>query len=65
MAGVPTVGLVLVLVLSVVFLYVLRLYVIAIPIALLYLIMRQLTARDPWLIEIVLDNITQKDVFIP
>jgi type IV secretory pathway VirB3-like protein len=31
----------------------------------LYLVMRYLTAKDPWMIDIVLENIQQKDIFIP
>ena len=65
MAGVPTIGLILIILLSVVFLYVLRLYFMVAFIIVLYLIMRFLTARDPWLIDIVLNNIQQKDIFIP
>jgi len=65
MGGVPTIGLMLILVLSVVFLYVLRMFFMIAPIVVLFLIMRHLTSKDPWLIEIVLDNIGQKDIYIP
>ena len=65
MAGVPTSGLILILILAVMFLYVLKMYFMAVPIAILYFIMRHLTAKDPWMIDIVLDNIQQKDVFFP
>jgi type IV secretory pathway VirB3-like protein len=51
--------------LTVIFIYGLELYVMGFPIAALYLIMRALTKRDPWFIDIVLDNITQKDRFLP
>jgi type IV secretory pathway VirB3-like protein len=65
MGGVPTIGLIFVMVLGVVFLYVLKMFFMAVPIIVLYLIMRHLTARDPWMIDIVIDNISQKDVYIP
>ena len=65
MAGVPTIGLIFIIILSIVFLYVLRLYFMIAFIAVLYLIMRFLTARDPWLIDIVLNSIQEKDIFIP
>ena len=65
MAGLPTAGLVLVLILAVIFLYLLKMYFMVVPIVILYLVMRQLTSKDPWMIDIVLDNIQQKDVFIP
>jgi type IV secretory pathway VirB3-like protein len=42
-----------------------RLYVMIAFIAVLYVVMRALTKKDPWLIDIVLENINQKDVFIP
>ena len=65
MAGVPTSGLVLILVLLVVFLYVLRMYFMIAPIIVLYLIMRYLTSKDSWLIDMVIKNINQKDVYLP
>jgi type IV secretory pathway VirB3-like protein len=65
LGGVPTSGLILVLIMAVVFLYVLRMFFMVVPIAVLYMVMRYLTAKDPWMIDIVLDNIQQKDVFIP
>jgi type IV secretory pathway TrbD component len=65
LAGVPQAGLFLLFILAVVFMYGLELYFMGIPIVILYLVMRALTRRDPWLIDIVLDNITQKDLFIP
>ena len=65
MAGVPMVGLLFILVLSIVFLYVLRMYFMIAPIIVLYLIMRLLTSRDPWMIDMVLQHIRQKDVYIP
>ena len=65
MLGVPTMGLVLIFCLSVTFLYGFQLYFMIVPIVLLYVLMRYLTSKDPWLIEILLDFIQQKDIFIP
>jgi type IV secretory pathway TrbD component len=63
--GVPQAGLFLLFLLAVVFMYGLELYFMGVPIVILYLVMRALTRRDPWLIDIVLENISQKDRFIP
>jgi len=63
--GVPTMGLVLILVLAVLFLYLLRWFFMVVPIALVYVVIRHFTSRDPWLIEIILDSIQHKDVFLP
>jgi len=65
LGGVPQAGLMVIFVLSVMFVYVFRMFFMIIFIALLYLVMRYLTARDPWMIDIVIDNIQQKDIFIP
>jgi type IV secretory pathway VirB3-like protein len=65
LAGVPQVGLLLLFMLGMVFIYGLRLYYTVIPLVLLYFVMRHLTKRDQWFIDIVLDNISQKDVLLP
>jgi len=65
MFGVPTPGLVLVFVLFVVFVYLLKIYLMLFFVVVLYAVMRYLTSKDPWMIDIALDNIQQKDVFIP
>ena len=65
MAGIPQMGLLGLFILSVISLYVFRLWFMIFPIVLMYFIMRFLTAKDPWLIDIVLDSINQKDVYIP
>jgi type IV secretory pathway VirB3-like protein len=65
LGGIPQAGLIGLFVMAVMFLYVLAMYFMIVPIVLLYFIMRHLTKIDPWLIDIVLDNIQQKDVFIP
>ncbi|MDR0513397.1 MAG: VirB3 family type IV secretion system protein [Treponema sp.] len=65
LGGVPQAGLILLIVLSTVFIYGMRMYFMIVPIAVLYIVMRALTKRDQWLIDIVLDNIQQKDKLIP
>ena len=65
MGGVPAVGLLLIFILRVIFIYGLRLYFTIVPIAVLYFLMRALTKKDPWMIDIVLENISQKDVLLP
>jgi type IV secretory pathway VirB3-like protein len=65
MAGIPQAGLFILFMLAAVFIYGLELYFMGIPIIILYLVMRALTKKDPWFIDIVLDNIMQKDRFLP
>ena len=65
LAGIPPVGLVLIFVMSVLFVYLFKMYFMIVPIVLAYFVMRFLTAKDPWMIDIVLDNIRKKDIYIP
>ena len=65
LGGVPQVGLLLLFALVVVFVYGLQLYIAIVPIVLLYFVMRHLSKKDQWLIDIVMENITQKDVLLP
>jgi len=64
-AGVPQAGIFILFLLGLIFVYGLRMYFVIVPIVLIYFIMRHLTKQDPWLIDIVLDNIMQKDRYIP
>ena len=63
--GVPQAGLFIVFMLGLIFVYGMRLYLALVPIVLLYFVMRHLTKRDQWLIDIVLGNISQKDAYLP
>ena len=65
MLGIPQMGLLILLMLSFFFLYALQMYVMAIPIAGLYVAMRILTKQDPFMIDIVIEHINQKDVLKP
>jgi type IV secretory pathway TrbD component len=63
--GVPQAGIFILFMLGLIFIYGLRMYFVIIPIVLLYFIMRHLTKQDQWFIDILLDNIMQKDKLIP
>jgi len=63
--GIPQLGLLLIFMLSVIFIYGFRFYLAIIPIVLLYFVMRIFTKKDQWFIDILLNNITQKDILIP
>ncbi|GBU28261.1 hypothetical protein R84B8_01819 [Treponema sp. R8-4-B8] len=63
--GVPQAGMLIVFLLAIVFCYGLRLYFAAVPIALLYFVMRHFTKQDQWGIDMLLENIMQKDRLIP
>jgi len=63
--GIPQAGLFILFILGLLFIYALELYFTIVPIVLLYFVMRHLTKKDQWFIDIVLDNIMQKDRLIP
>jgi len=65
MFGIPTTGLMLIVVMFMMFVYFLKMVFMIAPIVVLYVVMRHLTAKDPWMVDMILDNIQQKDVFIP
>jgi type IV secretory pathway TrbD component len=63
--GIPQVGLFLLFFLGIIFAYGMRQYWTIVPIVLIFFLMRHFTKKDPWFIEILLENITQKDKLIP
>jgi type IV secretory pathway VirB3-like protein len=63
--GVPQAGLLILFFMGIIFIYGLRLYLTIVPIVLLYFVMRHLTKKDQWFIDIILTNIMQRDVYIP
>jgi len=65
LGGVPQVGLLVLFLLGLVFVYGLQMYIAVVPIVMLYFIMRHLSSKDQWFIDIVMENIMQKDKFIP
>ena len=58
-------GLLVILMLALVFVYGLEMYFTIVPLALLYFVMRHLSKQDQWLIDNVMENIMQKDKLIP
>jgi len=64
-AGVPQAGIFTIFILFLLFIYALRIYFMMGLIAMLYFIMRHLTSKDQWNIDMGLSNIMQKDVYIP
>jgi len=64
-AGVPQAGLAIIFFSSLLFVYALKLFFMIVPIAVSYFIMRHLTSKDQWYVDIVLSNIMQKDVYLP
>jgi len=65
MAGVPQAGLLFILMLALVFIYGFEIYIAAVPLALLYLVMRHLSKKDQWSIDNFLEYVMQKDKLIP
>jgi len=65
LGGVPQAGLLILLMLGLVFVYGLEMYFAIIPIVLLYFVMRHMTKLDQWFIDMLLDNIMQKDKLVP
>jgi type IV secretory pathway TrbD component len=64
LAGVPQVGLLIILIFSVFFIYGLQMYYMAVPAIILYIVMRILTKKDPYMVDIIVANIQEKDIYI-
>jgi len=64
-AGIPQAGMFIIFIFVLVFIYGFRLYFLIVPIVILYFVMRHFTKQDPWLIDMLLDNVMQKDRLIP
>jgi len=63
--GVPQSGLFILFMLGLIFIYLLEIYFTIIPIVLFYFVMRYFTSKDPWYIDILLANFSQKDIYLP
>ncbi|GHU78530.1 hypothetical protein FACS189462_3350 [Spirochaetia bacterium] len=63
--GIPQTGVLILLFLGFVFLYMAEMYFMAIPLLVLYILMRVLTKKDPYLIDILIEHINEKDFLIP
>jgi type IV secretory pathway TrbD component len=61
--GIPTTGFLLIFVLAVIFLFGLEMWFMIIPIVVLYFVMLVLTKKDPWLLDIVANNLMQEDIY--
>jgi type IV secretory pathway VirB3-like protein len=64
-AGIPQAGMFIVFMFGLVFVYGLKLYFMIVPTVLLYLVMRHMSKKDNWFVDILLDNVMQKDKLIP
>jgi type IV secretory pathway TrbD component len=65
LGGIPEIGLLILVILAVVFCFGFSMYFMIAPIIVLYILMRILTSKDPWLIDIIQENLTQKDTYLP
>jgi type IV secretory pathway VirB3-like protein len=63
--GVPPLGILLILLFATFFVYILKQYFMIIPIAIVYVVMRILTKKDPYMVDMVIEHINQKDILIP
>ena len=63
--GVPVMGILVLLLLATFFMYILEQYFLGIPLFGLYIAMRILTKKDPYMIDILLEHFNQKDILIP
>ena len=63
--GIPQMGVLILLFFSFLFLYLLRMYYMVFPLAILYITMRILTKKDPYMIDILIEHINQKEFLVP
>ena len=63
--GIPALGLLILLLVGVYTIYILEQYYFAFVIVVLYIVMRILTKKDPYFIDILFEHVNQKDVIIP
>lgn len=62
---IPPMGMLILLLLGVFVVYELKQYWFAAVIAVLYIVMRVLTKKDPYLIDIIIEHVNQKDYLVP
>jgi type IV secretory pathway VirB3-like protein len=63
--GIPALGMLSLLLVAVFTMYILQQYYFGVFIAILYVVMRILTKKDPYLIDILIEHVNQKDFLIP
>ncbi|MCD1653528.1 VirB3 family type IV secretion system protein [Treponema zuelzerae] len=63
--GIPSMGMLILLLLGVFTMYILKQYYFGVIIAALYIAMRIMTKKDPYLIDILIEHVNQKDYLVP
>lgn len=63
--GIPALGMLSLLLVAVFTMYILQQYYFGVFIAILYVAMRILTKKDPYLIDILIEHVNQKDFLVP
>jgi type IV secretory pathway VirB3-like protein len=63
--GIPSIGMLILLLLGVFTLYYLQQLIFVPIIAVLYIVMRVMTKKDPHLIDIIIEHVNQKDYLVP
>jgi len=63
--GIPAMGMLLLLLSGVFTMYILKQYYFGFVLAVLYIVMRILTKKDPYLIDILFEHVNQKDFLVP
>lgn len=63
--GIPQMGVLILLFFGFLFLYLLRQYYMGIPLAVLYITMRILTKKDPYMIDIIIEHARQSEFLVP
>jgi type IV secretory pathway TrbD component len=63
--GIPAMGMLVLLLIGVFTMYILKQYYFGIFIAVLYIVMRVLTKKDPYLVDILIEHVNQKDFLVP
>lgn len=63
--GIPAIGMLILLLAGVFTMYILRQYYFGFFLAALYIMMRLLTKKDPYLIDILFEHVNQKDYLVP
>ncbi len=63
--GIPAMGMLTLLLVAVFTMYILQQYYFGIFIAILYVVMRILTKKDPYFIDILIEHVNQKDFLVP
>lgn len=63
--GIPAVGMMILLIIAVFTMYILQQYYFGFVIFALFITMRIMTKKDPYLVDILVTHVNQKDMLIP